>query len=212
MKKLIPIVVIFFLQTSCIEISEEINVNNDKSGSLSYKLESDQFGILFSKLSGLIDFKFEEQLKERADELVFLLRQKDGINKVEFNIDRENMYYELNCKFSDTKKLNKALYEVFGYKKSMFSPGYLKISDHTVKKINFSPYLKRYLEDEGIEVPSEFFFGDVYFKSTIVIPGNVKNVKGSQVSVIKGKNMVNQKFKFTDVMENKVNVGIKIRY
>lgn len=212
MKKLIPIVVILFSFTSCIEISEEIKINKDKSGSLSYKLESNRLGILFNKLSGFIDITFEEQLKEKTGELAFRLKQKEGITHVEFNIDHNTMDYELKCEFSDTKKLNVAIYEVFGYKKTFFSPSYLKVSNHTVKKINFSPMLKSYLEDEGIEIPSEYLSEVIFFKSTIHLPEKVKNTKGSHVKIINEKNMVNQKFRFTDVIENKVNVGIKIRY
>ena len=212
MKKLIPIVVILFSFTSCIEISEEIHINKDKSGILSYKLESNQLGILFNKLSGFIDITFEEQLKEKAEDLAFLLKQKEGIRHVEFNIDHNTMDYELKCEFSDTKKLNVAIYEVFGYKKTFFSPSYLKVSNHIVKKINFSPMLKSYLEDEGIEIPPEYFSEVIYFKSTIILPEKVKNAKGSQVIIKNEKNMVNQKFRLTDVIENKVNVGIKIRY
>ncbi|MCD4729141.1 MAG: hypothetical protein K8R74_00970 [Bacteroidales bacterium] len=212
MKKIIPIVVIILSLTSCIEIREEIHINKDKSGSLSYKLESSQLGVLFKKLSGLIDITIEDQLKEKTEELAFLLKQKDGISHVEFNIDNKTMDYELKCDFSDTKKLNEALYDVFGYKKTFFSPSYLKVSTHAVKKINFSPMLKKYLEDEGIEIPSEYLSEVIFFKSTIHLPKKVKNAKGSQMKIINEKNMVNQKFRLSDVIENKVNVGIKLRY
>ena len=122
MKKLIPIVVILLLLSSCIEINEEIHINNDKSGSISYKLKSGRLGFLLNKLSGIIDIKFEDQLKEKAKDLSVLLKQKEGISHVEFNIDHNSMNYELRCNYSDTKKLNAALYEVFGYKKTFFSP------------------------------------------------------------------------------------------
>ena len=116
MKKIIPIVVILLTLSSCIEIIEEIHINDDKSGSLSYKLESSQLGFLLNKLSGLIDIKFEDQLKEKAKDLAVLLKQKEGISHVEFNIDHKSMDYELRCNYSDTKKLNAALYEFKGLK------------------------------------------------------------------------------------------------
>lgn len=212
MKKLIPIVVILLSLSSCIEIIEEIHINEDKSGSLSYRLESSQLGYIFNQLSNLIDIKIEDQLKEKAQDIAILLKQKDGISRVEFNMDPKTMDYELKCNFSDSKKLNAALYEVFGYKKTIFTPSYLKVSSHSAKKINFAPMLKSYLEDEEIEIPSGYLSDVIYFKSAIYLPKKVKKTKGSQVNILAEKNMTSQKFKIRDVIENQVDVGIKIRY
>ena len=212
MKKLIPIVVFLLLLSSCIEVTEEIHIHKNKSGSLSYKLESNQLGFIFDKLSNFIDISFEDQLKEKVKELAVLLKQKEGISNVEFNINQTTMDYELRCDFSDTKKLNIALYEAFGYKKTIFSPSYLKTSSKSIKKINFSPFIEKYLEDEGIEIPSQYLSDFIYFKSTTYLPKKIKKVKGKQVNIIAEENMVYQRFKITDVIENQVNVGIKIRY
>lgn len=212
MKKIIPIVVILFSLSSCIEVIEEIHINKDKSGRLSYRLESSQIGFLVNKLSGFIDISFENQLKEKVKDLAILLNGQEGIKNVEFNINQNSMDYELSCEFSDSKKLNTALYKVFGYKKTIFTPSYLKISNSKVKKINFSPMLKNYLEKEGIDIPSEYLSGVIYFKSNIYLPKNVKRAAGSQVEILNEKNLVSQTFKLTEVIQNKVNVGIKIKY
>ncbi len=212
MKKLIPIVVILLSLSSCIEVIEEIHINQDGSGSLSYRVESNQIGFLLNKLTAFIDVVIEDQLKGKAEEIAFLLKQKDGIEHVEFKINHNTMDYELNCEFSDSKKLNAAFYEVFGYKKTILSPNYLKVSNNAVKKINFSPMLKKYMDDEGIQVPSEYLSGVVYFKSVTYLPKKVKKAKGSQVKILHNKNKVEQRFKLMDVIENKVNVGVKIKY
>jgi hypothetical protein len=212
MKKLIPIVVIFISLTSCIEIHEEIHIYKDQSGSLFYKLESSQLGYIFNKIANIIDINIEDQLKEKAKELAFKLKQKDGISHVEFNMDSRTMDYEIRCDFSNTKKLNAALYEAFGYKKTFFSPSYLKATNHKVKKINFAPMLKDYLADEGINIPSEYLSDVIYFKSTIYLPRKVKKAKGSQTNILNNENLVFQKFRITDVIEDKVDVGITIKY
>lgn len=212
MKKLIPIVVILLFFTSCIEIRETIHINKDKSGSLSYKLESSQLGLLFNNLSGLINKAYEDLLKEKIEELAILLKQKEGINHVEYKIDPRTMDYELTCEFSDTKKLNAALYEVFGYKKTIFSPSYIKASSHVVKKMNFSPMLKKYLEEEEIEIPSEYISDVIFFKSIVHLPEKVKKASGTNIEISNEQNIISQKFKLTDVIDDKVNVGVKIRY
>jgi len=212
MKKIIPIVVILLTFSSCIEVIEEIHINDDKSGSLSYRLESSQIGFLLNKLSKVFDATIEDQLQEKVKEFANLLKQQEGINKIEFTSDPNSMDYELYCEFADSKKLNTALYKVFGYKKNILTPSYLKVSNHKVKKINFSPMLKDYLRDEEIEIPSEYLSGLIYFKSLVYLPMKVKNATGTQVEIIDDKNLVNQTFKLTDVIENKVNVGVKIKY
>lgn len=212
MKKLFPIVVILLTFSSCIEIIEEIHINDNKSGSLSYRLESSQIGFLMNNLSKVFNATIEEQLQEKVKEIAILLKQQEGIYNVDITIDPNSMDYELYCEFADSKKLNTALYKVFGYKKTILTPSYIKVTNHKVKKINFSPMLKDYLEDEEIKIPSEYLSGLIYFKSSVYLPKKVKNAKGSQVEIIDDKNLVNQTFKLMDVIENKVNVGIKIKY
>lgn len=212
MKKLIPIVAILLSLSSCIEVIEEIHINKDKSGKLSYRLESSQIGFLMKKFSGLFEVSYEDQLKGKVEELSILLDLQEGINNVEFNSNPNSMDYELSCEFSDSKTLNTALYKVFGYKKTILTPNYLKISKSSIKKTNFSPMLKKYLEEEGIEIPSNYLSEVIYFKSYIHLPKEVKKVKGSGLEIPMAENLVTQTFKLTDVIENKVNVGIKIKY
>ena len=72
--------------------------------------------------------------------------------------------------------------------------------------------LKKYLEDEGIEIPAEYISDVIFFRSSIYIPEEVKKANGKEVNIISEKNMVYQKFRLTDVIENKVDVGIKIKH
>jgi hypothetical protein len=212
MNKLIPIVVISFLLTGCVEIVEEIQIRKDKSGMLTYRLESSQLGLILNKLSGLVDFAFEEQIQDKIREVAYKLQQKEGIEHVEFTADTDLFDYSISCHFSNTKYLNAALYEVFGYRKTLFSPSYIKASGHTVKKINFAPLLKDFLDDEGIVIPSAYLAEIIYYRSTVKLPGTVKKVKGKNMKVSEDKSQVNQRFRFTDILENKVDVGFKIRY
>jgi hypothetical protein len=212
MQKLFPIIVILFLFSGCIEIQEEIQIKENRSGRLTYRLETNQLGSILTNLAGFLDNSLENQLKAKANEIAIRMEQKEGISDVEFNIDHRALNYELACSFTDTKKLNEALYDVFGYKKTLFSPGYLKVSRHTVKKINFSPYLKQYLDDEGIYIPSGYLSEVIYFRSVIFLPDRVRRAKGAEVEIIQDDLTVRQKFKLTEVLENEVDVGVKIKY
>ncbi len=196
--------------TSCIEIVEEITVNPDMSGTISYSIESDQFTSLFSSLSGMFDQNtLKEQLTERFKEFATKFKGRKHIKNVKFIIGDNITDASLSFDFTSTKELNMALYEIAGSKKSFFAPSYLKISRHKLKKFNIAPYLKKKLKEQDIILPEELL-NMIEFKSVYHLPRNIKSAKGESVSL--SEQTAIQSFKFIDVYENRKNTGVKIKY
>ena len=211
MRKFVPIILFFMLfMTSCIEIVEEITVNPDMSGTISYSIESDQFTSLFSSLSGMFDQNtLKEQLTERFKEFATKFKGRKHIKNVKFIIGDNITDASLSFDFTSTKELNMALYEIAGSKKSFFAPSYLKISRHKLKKFNIAPYLKKKLKEQDIILPEELL-NMIEFKSVYHLPRNIKSAKGESVSL--SEQTAIQSFKFIDVYENRKNTGVKIKY
>jgi len=68
MKKIIPFIAIFLvLFTGCIEIVEKIKVNEDRSGTMTYRIETDEFGTFINMISGMMDESFDDEIKKEFE-------------------------------------------------------------------------------------------------------------------------------------------------
>ncbi len=212
MRKFVPIILfpLLFL-TSCIEIVEEVTVNPDRSGTISYKIESDRLTALFSNLTGMFDQNsLKEMLTNRFEEFAMKFKNSRGIKNVRFIIGDNITDASLSFDFNNTKELNEALYEIAGSRKTFFSPSYLKIGKHKLKKFNIAPYLKKHMRDQDITLPEDVM-KMVQFKSIYNLPDKVKSAHGKSVTLTSDKTAV-QKFEFIDVYENKTNTGVRIKF
>ncbi len=213
MRKLVPILFFSLLVlTSCIEIVEEITVNSDQSGTISYSIKTDHLTSMLSSLSGLFDQNtLKEEMTERFEEFAMKFKNNQSIKNVKFNIGNNITDASLSFDFNSTKELNMALYEIAGSKKTFFAPSYLKIGKHKLKKFNIAPYLKKKLVEQDINLPEELM-NMIELRTIYNLPENIKSAKGKSVIMAGQRKSTVQEFEFMDVYDNKINTGIKIRY
>lgn len=213
MRQLFPIILILiFSLTSCIEIVEEININKNKSGKISIKIESDNAGLLLNIVNNLVGNSYEDQIKAELNKIASKLTNEKGINNVEINLNDRDGQYGISCDFSNTEDLNRALYKAFGYKKTIFSPGYIKAGSHKLKKMNITPYVKKYLDKEDIAIPDGYIIDLIDYKCIYHLPDEIRSVSNSNAEISNNSKTVIIEFPIEEVLDNKVNTGIKIRY
>ena len=213
MKKTLPVFFLLFLSlTSCIEIVEEITLHSDQSGKIKYRIKTNQIVSFLDNFSDLIDLSLEKQLKSEAEEFASKLKNQEGIDSITINLEGKLSDYFMGFSFASADDLNDAVYRVLGYKENIFSPKYLKITKHNFNRKNFSPWIKKYFEQEGIDLPSEDLLTMVYFKTIIYYPQEVKKHRGDNIELSGNRKKLSQKNSLIDVLENKTNVGIKSSY
>lgn len=213
MKQLFPILFIFvFSLTSCIEIVEEININKNKSGNISIKIESDNAGLLINIVNNLVGNSYEDEIKAELKKIADKLTNQKEINNVKINLNERDGQYGISCDFENSKDLNQALYKAFGYKKTIFSPGYIKAGNHKLKKMNITPYVKKYLEKEKIVIPEGYIIDLIDYKSIYHLPDEIKSVSNNNAEITNNSKTAIIEFPIKEVLDNKVNTGIKIRY
>jgi hypothetical protein len=200
------------LFSGCIEIEENIQVKEDQSGHVIYSINTSEMGSFLSGLSGLLDKNIEQQIRSEVDKMIQKLKGQPGIKNVTANTHSVNRNYQVSFDFDRTQNFNNALYAMGGAKKTIFTPGYLRVNQCRVKKINFSSYLSMYLKKEEIEIPDQFLTRMLTFKSTIIVPGSIKKVKGHGASISEDRSLVSQEFLFSDIIHQKVNTGLKIKW
>ncbi|MCF8368410.1 MAG: hypothetical protein K9G76_05150 [Bacteroidales bacterium] len=214
MKTIRPIIIlsIFVVLTSCIEISEKITVNENKSGKLSYTLKINESGGLIGLLTGLFDNSIEDQIIGETQKLKNQLISQPGISNVELITDSPDGLFVFSFEFENTKYLNRALYSISGTKKTIFTPGYVKIKKHKLKKVNFTPWVKMYLKKENISLPDPAILSMITYQSEIELPGPVKNIRPAAFNLSTNRNTASNAYKLQDILEEKINTGVTIKY
>ncbi|MBN2175388.1 MAG: hypothetical protein JW731_14745 [Bacteroidales bacterium] len=208
----ILIILLSIFLSGCIELVEEIKINSDTSGSMTYTLEFNGISKIFSEVSRFTDTDWREQLENEAGKLVAQLQTKHGISNIQFIRQNYTNNYELSFDFENTKYLNAALYEMGGHEKSFFSPGYIKIKKHRFRRINFSPWVRKYLENEQIEIPLADDNGILFYKSIIHFPTTIKGISDKSVQISSDGKVATGKYDIQKILKNEVKTGLKVKY
>lgn len=213
MKKIIPFIAIFLvLFTGCIEIVEEIKVNEDKSGTMTYKIETDELGVFINMISGMMDESFDNKIRLEFEKYTRKLRGKPGISNISYNYKDASEDYYISFDFASDKHLNAALYDVLGIKENIFTPTFIKIKRSKLKKLNYAPWVKRYIDSEGIEIPTSYFSNLVTQRSVVSLSQKIKKASGESVQLSGDRKISTQQFDIQNIIENKTNVGLKLKY
>jgi hypothetical protein len=203
---------LFFLFTGCIEIVEDISIKRDKSGTITYSIETPGASGLLQGLAGMLNGSAEQNVRKEVGKVIRELEKQEGISNLRYNLDGRAGRYFLQFDFSHVSDFNNAMYALVGSKKNIFTPGYLKASSGRFKKINFSRWLNKYFEKENLEKPSRFITDNIAFRSVIHAPAVIKDVKPHTASSSRSPQSVEQKFVLTDILDGSVNTGMRIRY
>ncbi|OFZ56148.1 MAG: hypothetical protein A3D92_05675 [Bacteroidetes bacterium RIFCSPHIGHO2_02_FULL_44_7] len=113
------------LLTGCIEIIDDLSLNTDGSGTFKYTINLSSSKVKVNSLLALdsLDGKKVPSIQDisaKTDEIVDLLKCRNGISNVSFSADYDNFIFKLSCDFNSLEALQKAIREVVkvenGYK------------------------------------------------------------------------------------------------
>lgn len=209
-KKFIAPLLGIFIFSSCLEISEEINVNEDLSGTITIRLQPSEKGGGLLELAGLLG-GYEMPAEGEIEHYASVLRIQPGISNVIYNMDRKKTSMSFSVDFEDYRSLSKALAAAFNAK-SIIAINYIKIKKHKIKRRNFSPALARYLKtDEGRQIPREVLDWTDY-RLTVTTPSEIKKARCSNCSISSDRKALEQRGNLGKAAENKVSTAFRIRY
>lgn len=209
---LIQLLIVSILFSSCIDIVEELTIHSNRSGTLSYRIETSGPGNFLNELSSLFSASVEDQIKIEANKFIQGLKKQDGITNLQYNLTGGAGTYYLTFDFKDYKSLNKSLYAIGGARKTIFSPGYIKIGKSKFKKLNFTPWLNRYLKQEEIEFQSPFITDNISFVSIVNVPSDITGSRPADNNLHISPRKIRQEFRLTNILEGDANTSLKIRY
>ena len=205
---LFSVVILLFLQ-SCVEIVEEVTVNNDRSGRVVLSLNIGKENGLFGLISQFADLSFMDEIEDEVGKTISVLKQQKGISNVVFEKGRK---MKLSFDFDNHKNLNKALYAVSGNEKTIFNPAIYKVKNHSFIKKNITTWAKLMMEANKDEMPDEIVFDMIEITTIVHLPEPVKSTSGVGVKVSKDQRSVTTSNYISEILEENISTKMKVRF
>ncbi len=112
-KKIVFLFAILLLFSGCFEIIEEVELNEDGSGSLTYTLNLSQSktkinsALLMDSLGGY-KVPDEQEIKNKISEVINKLKKSEGLTNVKSQQNFEDYIFTFSCDFKNIQNLNQA--------------------------------------------------------------------------------------------------------
>lgn len=144
MKKIFLLILPLFLCSSCIELIDDLTINNDGSGVLKLSINLSKSKLEINSILALdsLNGKRVPKLTEIKDKIAYYktqLESKEGIKKVEVTENTEDFIFKFNIEFSEVENLETAIKEVVSEENSKwvnFDFDWIKWEDHILTRNN----------------------------------------------------------------------------
>lgn len=163
-------------------------------------------------LMGLLNLGGElevlDDIEDMAETAAKVLTESDGIHNVRVLRDKRKGNVGLTFDFDNHRKLNHALYAIAGQKKTIFTPAVYKVNAHSFRKKNMTAFIEMLLEEEKMDILPSF----INYTSEVNLPRPAKSVSGNKSTQHRDGMTVRTTENLADILENKSNTGIRIRF
>jgi hypothetical protein len=117
MKKLLSFITFLLLFQSCIEISDELTLNNDGSGTFRYVVNLGSSKVKVNSILALDSLDGKKvpsipEIKQTIQEYKLKIEQKEGISNVKVETDFNNFILRFQCDFENVTVLQRAIKEI----------------------------------------------------------------------------------------------------
>ncbi len=215
-RKLLVLIILVssFLMQGCIEIVEDININQNQSGTLTISINTGGGNNIFLALLGqYADLSFIDEIRTNALIAKDRLRNQEGISNVSFSGSPQKGSLQISFDFEDDEALNEALYAIADYEKPFWQSGIYKINKHKFVRKNTTPWIKLLIKQEEDNIPDDVLFDLIEIKTIVHIPAKAKKLwRASNVTASNGDRTFTTSNNLSDLMDEKRNTRIKIRY
>lgn len=212
MRKLIftiSLIVASLTFTSCIDLIEEVSINNNLSGSYEMRLETAGLGSMMSQMGGVPDLP---QLRE-MDAKINQLRQQQGISNVKKNIQPKELIFKISFDFENEEALNNAMYALAGIKPNLFVKKFLKVRKNKVVRPNLSPYLEKLIKEQNLkeQIPSEDMLNFVNYKFIVNTPKEIKRVINDKAVISSSRQTMIATYSFKELLMDSESAYLKVK-
>lgn len=211
-KYLILFLPLLLLFNSCIDIVEEITVNPDQSGNVSFYMDLGTVGGLAMNLGKTyLEGTLADQLKTLPEKTAGILKGVPGLSNIKSVTNKKGMY-SVSFDFKNAKQLNQAIYMLFDVRKHFYEPNYVRISKKKIVKKNYAPVLRLYLKKHKSQIKDIGILKSVNYKAILNCPEEVKRFSNKKSTLSANKKTLIFKCTIEELLNSKVNIGNKIKY
>jgi len=212
MKKTFLFFLPLILFSGCIDIVEEITINPDKSGTVTFSMDMGTLGGFAMNLGeNYMQGTLLEQMKNLPETAAGILKNINGLSNIT-SVTNKKGFYSISFNFKDPKDLNNALYKLFDTKKPLFAPNYIRIKKHKIVKKNYAPVIKLFLKKYKDQIKDNSILKLINYKTVFNLPTEVKKISNKKSTLSANKKTLEFKCTIEDLLTTNVNIGNKIRY
>jgi hypothetical protein len=201
-----------FVFNGCIDIVEEITVNPDLSGTVSFTMDLGSLGSFAMNMgekyaqSSMLD-----QIKNLPVSAAAILKGVDGLSNIT-PVTGKSGLYSVSFDFKNPKQLNQAIYMLFDVKKKFFEPNYVRINKRKLVKKNYAPILRLFVKKYQDQLKDNSVLKYLSYKSIFHLPGEVKRFSNKKSTLSADKKTLEFKCTLEELLTSGVNIGNKIKY
>lgn len=202
-----------FMLTSCVEITQQIQINRDKTGT--YTLQIDLGLLNYAGSDGMDAMGFLAGIKEMPAKAVEKLQSAEGLSSVENISDEGKGVFGFRFNFENDKSLNKALYDLADQQKLFFMPDFIKIRRNKIKMTDIAPYVKKAnsisqdKQDQSYSFMNDQFGQYIFFNTELHLPTAVKKASNSRSEIL--DNQVKLRSSLSDLVKG-IDFGNVVKY
>ncbi len=213
MKKLfILLLPVIFLFNSCIEIVEEITINPDQSGNVSFYMDLGTLGgIAMNMGENYMQGSLLNQIKTLPETTAGILKGINGLSNIKPITNKKGLY-SISFDFKNYRQLNDAIYKLFDVKKHFYEPGYIKINKRKIIKKNYAPVLRLFVKKYQDQLKDKSILKLLSYKTIFHLPKEVKRFSNKKSTLSTDKKTLELKCSLEELLSAGTNVGNKIIY
>jgi hypothetical protein len=213
MKKLILVLVpLLFCFSSCLDIVEEITINPDQSGTVSFYMDLGTLGGMAMNLGEqYVQGSLIKQIKELPETVSGMLKGIDGLSNIKAVTNKKGLY-SVNFDFKNQKQLNAAIYKLFDVKKHFFEPDYIRINKRRMIKKNYAPVLRLFVNKYKEQLKDNSILKLITYKTIFHFPSSVRKFSNKNSTLSSDMKTLQFKCSLDELLTTKINIGNKVKY
>lgn len=199
-----------FLLTGCFDFIEDININNDGSGTIKATLNLSKSSTKVASLMKLksiqgIEIPSQEKIQSQTETMIAILKKTDGISNITYSLDFTKYIATVSCSFSSVKALNAFSEAIASHFKTSIEGvnSYAYNTKTGVFTRSFTAPSKLNKEYTKISETDKKYFDNAFYTQIIRFDKTIKSQENKSAKISTSSKSVLLKLKATDIVSGK---------
>lgn len=198
--------------TSCIELLEEIKLNEDKSGSVFIGIESQVLASILDVVREQVSFDSISELEDLPSKLKERIINVKGISEVNSFDKVDDGRLGISFNFSNPTALNRAYFALAEVNKKWYHPNIIRVTKHKISRKDLTPQLINQLEKNYPKLKDSELTKFLSLKLVVKLPSPSISVYDGEKEVLTKTKNVRLNYGLSEILEEEKPTSFKIRF